>query len=91
MKKESSIIDTKEKPINNFSKEHYLIEKEDRQIMRLEKTCNVLSTVLKLEMAITLVVVTFAFIFNGFPNDVELTEKYKRESASIEVDYGTKI
>lgn len=64
MKRESSIIHTKE---NIDSKEVSLIKKEEQQLMRLDKTANVLSVIVKVEMVITLVLMTSYAILNGFP------------------------
>lgn len=64
MKRESSIIHTKE---NIDSKEVSLIKKEEQQLMRLDKTANVLSVIVKVEMVITLILMTFYTVLNGFP------------------------
>lgn len=64
MKRESSIIHTKE---NINSKEVSLIKKEEQELMRLDKTANVLSVIVKVEMVITLVLMTSYAILNGFP------------------------
>ena len=90
MEKESNKIYTKENPIENVNKKLYPIEKEDREIMRLEKTCDILSVALKVELAITLVVVTLAFIFNGFTDDMKYQEKYTNQSISAEKLYDNK-
>lgn len=101
MKKESNIIDTKENSVKNFRRELYpakrndkemlLAEKEERAIKRLEKTCDILSVLLKVEIAITLVVVTFAFIFDGFSNTIPSQTKYQQASVSERVNEYTKI
>ena len=63
MKKESSIIHTKE---NSIKGDNYLIKKEEQQLIRLDKTANVLSVIVKIEMVITLVLMTSYAILNGF-------------------------
>ncbi len=85
MKKENNIIHTKENPMQDIHKELYPIEKEDKEIMRLEKTCDIMSILLKVEMVITLVVVTFAFMFNGFEGKV-IPSEYKQASISTEIE-----
>lgn len=64
MKRESSIIHTKE---NIDSKEVSLIKKEEQQLMRLDKTANILGAIVKVEMVITLILMTFYTVLNGFP------------------------
>lgn len=91
MKRENNIIHTKENPIKDVNKKIYPIEKEDQEIMRLEKTCDILGIALKVEMVITLVVVTFAVVFNGFPNIADFQIDYKKASISTKSDYNTKI
>lgn len=88
MERNSNIVHTKENPINE---KLYPIEKEDREIMRLEKTCDILSIALKVEMAITLAVVTFAFIINGLPSNIKYQANYKQPSISTEIEENTKI
>lgn len=109
MKKEkSSIIDTKEELIKNFSKEQMEIynyyksqfsyndnalipvQKEDKELMMLEKSCDILSTIFKVQLVITLIIVTCIVMFNGFPN-TDTQVKYKQASISFEVDYNSKI
>ena len=83
MRKESNLISTKENTINE---KLYPIEKEERQIMRLEKACSILSIALKVEMVITLVVMTFAFIAEGFPSSLKYQEKNEKSSISREIN-----
>lgn len=64
MKIESSIIHTKE---NIDSKEVSLIKKEEQELMRLDKTANILGAIVKVEMVITLILMTFYTVLNGFP------------------------
>ena len=66
MKRESSIIHTKEDLIAN-NQEAYLIKKEEQELIRLDKAENIMSIIVKVEMAITLVLMTFYTILNGFP------------------------
>lgn len=65
MKRESSIIHTKEDSVD--SKEVYLIKKEEQELLRLDKTANILSAIVKVEMVITLILMTFYTVLNGFP------------------------
>ena len=101
MKKESNIINTKENSEKNFRKENLLVKKDDKQIllarkeereiMRLEKTCDILSVLLKVEVAITLVVITFAFIFEGFSFDSQMKNRYQQAIISEKNNEETKI
>ena len=77
-------IYTKENPIKKVNEKLYPIEKEDREIINLEKTCDLLSIALKVELVITMVVVTIAFIFNGFTFSPE--EKIEHKSVSISTE-----
>lgn len=91
MERKNNINFTKENPVRKVNEKLYPIEKEDREIMRLENTYDILSIALKVEMAITLVVVTFAFIVNGFPEINEYQERDYETSISSEVEYDTEI
>lgn len=100
MERNNNVIDTKDNPMKNFSKEDmknynyyknaltlsekdiYALVKEDREIQRLEKTCDILGAALKVEAVITLVVLTFAVIFNGFPSTKQVEKEYKKASIS---------
>lgn len=87
MKRKNNVIDTKEHPIKNFSKEELerydyyknqlnysdneclALIKEDRAIETLEKSCNILTSIAKIQAVITLILLTFAFMYDVFPND----------------------
>lgn len=70
-------------------KELYPTIKEDKELIFLEKGCNILSSILKVELVLTLIIVTFVVMFNGIPNNNEPSIKYKQ--ASISEEYNTKI
>lgn len=91
MERENKKIYTKENPTKKVNEKLYPIEKEDRQIIRLEKTCDILSTILKLEVAVTLAVMTFSVIVNGFPNFDEIEAEYKSAGIVIENENNAKI
>ena len=76
--------------LNCSDKECYALIKEDRAIKKLEKTCNVLATMVKVQAIITLALLTFAFINDAFPGD---NIKYDRKEVSIsrEIEQDTKI
>ena len=86
MKREKNIISTKENPVENFSNKLYPIEKEDQEIMNLEKTCNILSKILKIECVVTLIVIAFVFVFNEFSANTQIQENYKQTSISTQID-----
>ena len=105
MKKESNLIDTKENIMNNkeesynyyksnlpacTDKEIYSLIKDDKEIALLEKGCNILGKILKVEAVITLIVITFAIIFNGFPENAKSQGNSKKVSISQEIDYNIK-
>ena len=71
-------------------KECYALIKEDRAIKTLEKTCNILTWMIKVQAVITLVLLTFAFMNNAFPND-NIQNDYKKVSAYSAVEADTKI
>lgn len=89
MERKSNKNYTKENPGRKINEKLYPMEKEDREIMRLENTYDILNIALKIEMAITLVVITFAFIVNGFPEINEYQENAYQTSISSEVEYDT--
>lgn len=91
MERVNKKIYTKENPIKKVNEKLYPIEKEDRQIMRLEKTCDILSIALKVEVAITLAVMTFCAAVNGFPSIDEIEAEYKSAGIVIENDNNEKI
>lgn len=66
-------------------------QKEDKELIFLEKGCNVLSVIFKAELVLTLLVVTFVVMFNGFPGDSQSQVKYKEASISTEIKYNPKI
>lgn len=86
MKRENNIVSTKENPTENFSKELYPLEKEDQEIINLEKTCNILSTILKIEFVVTLIVIAFVFVFNEVSDNVKSQDDYKQASISTKID-----
>lgn len=71
-------------------KECYALIKEDRAIKKLEKTCNVLATMVKVQAVITLALLTFAFIHDAFPGD-NIKYDHKEISMYSEVELDTKI
>lgn len=67
-------------------KECYALIKEDRAIKALEKTCSVLTFMVKVQAVITLVLLTFVFMNNAFPNNNVRTEQKTITLKGIEQD-----
>ena len=76
MKKENNKISTKE----NLNNALYPIEKEDQEIMKLEKACKILSNTLKVEVLLTIAIMTVVWGFNGFSNQTSNISEYKETS-----------
>jgi hypothetical protein len=66
--------------------ELYPVVKKDKEMMFLENGCNILSSILKVEVVLALIVVTFVVIFNGIPNNEKSQVKYKQASIVEEID-----
>lgn len=52
------------------------VEKEDKELVFMEKTYNILQNIFKVEVILTLLVVTFAVIFYIIPENKEAQVKY---------------
>ena len=76
--------------LNCSDKECYALIKEDRAIKRIEKTYNALTTMLKVQVVITLSLLTFAFIYDAFPSG-NIKYNHKEVSISKEIEQNTKI
>lgn len=70
--------------------ECYALIKEDRSIKVLEKACNILSTIVKVQAVITLALLTFAFVYDVFPNNT-IKFEYQELSVHSEIEHDTKI
>ena len=71
--------------LNYSDKECYALVKEDRAIATLEKSCNVLASIAKIQAVITLVLLTFAFMYDVFPNN-NANIKYQETSIYGEIE-----
>lgn len=70
--------------------ECYALIKEDRAIKTLDKACNILTTIVKIQAVITLALLTFAFIYDVFPsNNVKF--EYQELSIHSRVEHNAKI
>ena len=72
------------KQFNCTDKECYALIKEDRAIKTLEKTCNILTWMIKVQAVITLVLLTFAFMNKTIPSEI-VYDEYKEVSVYSEI------
>lgn len=70
--------------------ECYALIKEDRAIKTLDKACNILTTIVKIQAVITLALLTFTFIFDIFPSN-NIKFEYQELGVHSKVEYDTKI
>lgn len=66
-------------------KECYALIKEDRAIETLEKSCNILSSIAKVQAVITLILLTFAFMYDVLPSD-NARIKFQETSIHSEIE-----
>ena len=88
MEMKNNVNYTKENP--KVNEKLYPIDKVDREIMQLEKTCDILSIALKVELALTAVVVVFAFVVSKLPVDLDKAMN-EQTSISAQVSYQEEV
>lgn len=62
------------------------VNKEDKEIAFLENSCSVLKTIFKVELVFALIILTFAIIFDIFP-ETEKTDSNYEQIAIIQTEY----
>lgn len=70
--------------------ECYALIKEDRAIKTLDKACNILTTIVKVQAVVTLALLTFAFMYDIFPNN-NIKFEYQELGIYSEIEHNAKI